>query len=94
MTDYSVANGSGMIGAHHCCPNRSCWGRNTVEPLKTDTPRDIAKNPSYKGVRPVKVFQNFHIAVRVTLQIPVKYQFVPLKMNRLAVFGSLSAFTR
>ena len=32
--------------------------RNTVEPLKTDTPRDKYKCPSYRGVRLMEVIFN------------------------------------
>ena len=39
----------------------------TVEPLKTDTPRDKPKHPSYRGVCLIEVSQNFHITVYMTL---------------------------
>ena len=41
--------------------------KNTVEPLKTDSPREESKCPSYKGVRRIEVSQNFHITVYMTL---------------------------
>ena len=40
---------------------------NTVEPLKTDTPRDKPKFPSYRGVRLTEVSQNFHVTLYMTL---------------------------
>ena len=35
----------------------------TVEPLKTDTPREKLKCPSLRGVRLIQVSQNFHITL-------------------------------
>ena len=54
---------------YYSLPDNS--GVNRVEPLEMDTPRNKRKCPSYGGVRLIKVFQNFHITVHVTFQIPV-----------------------
>ena len=46
------------LRASECSVDHS---RVTVEPPKTDTPRDEPKCPSYKGIRLVEVFHKSHM---------------------------------
>ena len=54
-------------------PSLSLYGGCAVEPLKTDTPLDKLKCPSYRGVRLIEASQTFHVISYVTLQIPLFY---------------------